>query len=780
VTDALGRLSSVVEDPSGLNYQTSYSYDTLDNLTTVSQGAQTRTFSYDSLKRLTSATNPESGTIQYLYDNDGNLQQKTDARGITTTYVYDQLNRVTTRSYSDGVTPAVNYYYDTLTNGKGRLTSVSSSISTTSYGQYDAMGRVKQSTQTIDGQTYTFSNYNYNLAGGLTSETYPSGRVVTTAYDNAGRISGITGQMGTTTTPYASQFTYGAHGAVTTLQLGNGLWEHTVFNSRLQPLTIALGAVQTINNPQDYNRFRIDYSYGTTNNNGNVQYQTISVPDANGNYIAQMTQSYGYDALNRLQSMTETGGLSQTFDYDRYGNRIITGGFVQDTTHTPHHLTQSDPTISDWYDQNTNKLKTVNYDSAGNIIKDTAGTNSGNTFDYDAENKQIRYDGGSVAGGTDYKYDGDGKRVKKVVGTGQATTIFVYDVMGQMVAEYATTTPSGNGGTSYLTADSLGTPRVITDASGNVKARHDYLPFGEEVSAGVGGRTTGQGYVVDNVAQKFGGKIQDSETGLDYFGVRYYGSTLGRFISVDPGPFVPADPQSWNRYGYVQNNPLKFIDPDGRKLRLTGDSANDFLAYLEQKTGLDLEIDKKGNVTIVKGSSRNEKGTSKELAELVGKVIGDKGTASFNVSKDLGDDILVDDGGAAIEAKRKTVNVDMGDIKSIEKQAPDLAGTLVGHFLAEGLEIGKGNFNFIDDVQMLPNGKSQLVKKGAHTIGLEADSKILSGYTGHQEGIRSEMVNKFPNGGKIYQFIYASVQFDVYYKSDPANPNGTLIQVDRK
>lgn len=80
-TDALGRLVQVYEDPAGLNYLTSYSYDGLDSLVTVNQGVQTRTFVYDSLKRLSTATNPESGTISYQYDNNGNLTQKTDARG---------------------------------------------------------------------------------------------------------------------------------------------------------------------------------------------------------------------------------------------------------------------------------------------------------------------------------------------------------------------------------------------------------------------------------------------------------------------------------------------------------------------------------------------------------------------------------------------------------------------------------------------------------------------------------------------------------------------------
>src|SRR5205814_780318 len=100
----------------------------------VSQGSQTRTFIYDSLKRLTSAINPESGTVGYQYDNNGNLTQKTDPRmtgGLNwiTTIVYDALNRPTSKSYQNdgGITPAVTYTYDTATKGVGRLASVSSS-----------------------------------------------------------------------------------------------------------------------------------------------------------------------------------------------------------------------------------------------------------------------------------------------------------------------------------------------------------------------------------------------------------------------------------------------------------------------------------------------------------------------------------------------------------------------------------------------------------------------------------------------------------------------------
>ncbi|HEY0324115.1 MAG TPA: hypothetical protein VGC66_24430 [Pyrinomonadaceae bacterium] len=96
-----------------------------------------------------------------------------------------------------------------------------------------------------------------------------------------------------------------------------------------------------------------------------------------------------------------------------------------------------------------------------------------------------------------YYYDGEGRRVKKVVGS--ITTIYVYDILGQLVAEYTDYTSSQGSGTSYFTSDNLGTPRIITNSQGGVISRHDYLPFGEEISAGVGGRTAQQGYVEDGV-----------------------------------------------------------------------------------------------------------------------------------------------------------------------------------------------------------------------------------------------------------------------------------------
>ena len=137
-------------------------------------------------------------------------------------------------------------------------------------------------------------------------------------------------------------------------------------------------------------------------------------------------------------------------------------------------------------------------------------------------------------------------------------------------AEVATL-PNGSGASGaqlkWLVTDQLGTPRMVLDQSGalaNVK-RHDYLPFGEELLAPTGGRTSGQGYGGDGVRQQFTGQERDSETGLDYFLARYYSSSQGRFVSVDPlaASAHAAHPQTWNRYSYVLNNPLKHTDPTG-------------------------------------------------------------------------------------------------------------------------------------------------------------------------------------------------------------------------
>ncbi len=580
VTDALGRLTTVYEDPSSLNYSTNYTYDVLNSLTQVSQGSQqTRTFAYDSLKRLTSVTNPENGMVTYTYDNNGNLLTRTDALSITTTIAYDALNRPTSRSYNDSPqTRTVNYYYDsqTLPSGApsythgystGRLVAcIYGNGSAGTYRGYDAMGRVVRQYQQTDSLNYLVEAA--YAPWGMTSETYPSvpgasdRRTVTYTPDGAGRLSALSSSA-TSYAPAASvsSIGYASHNALNTETYGNNLVHAIGYNNRLQANEVKLG---TSGNPTSV--IDLVYNYGTTNNNGNVQSMTYA-----GGGLSY-TQSYSYDSLNRLQTAQENSGSSwsQTNGYDLYGNRWIDYGGGN------HNLS---------FSSSTNRITTsgFNYDSNGNLINDTL-----HTYAFDAENKILKVDSTTA-----YAYDGEGHRVRKYVGE---NTRFVYGIGGQLIMEFdgssgnlekeyvyggatlITVEPAvvDSNGTQYTTSDNLGSPRMVTNSSASVVSRHDYLPFGEELFAGMGGRTTAQGYgASDGVRQHFTQKERDNETGLDYFGARYYGSTQGRFTGVDPllSTGDVANPQSWNRYAYTYNNPLNMVDIAG--LWTWGDGVND-------------------------------------------------------------------------------------------------------------------------------------------------------------------------------------------------------------
>ncbi len=129
---------------------------------------------------------------------------------------------------------------------------------------------------------------------------------------------------------------------------------------------------------------------------------------------------------------------------------------------------------------------------------------------------------------------------------------------------------------AYLTADHLGSPRVNTNENGAVIARHDYRPYGEEI-IGLGGRSTTDKYVADDVRQGFTGYLNDEETGLDYAQARYYATYLGRFHSSDPISISRrrvTNPQVLNMYAYCGNNPLKYVDPDGKEIVPLGQHTN--------------------------------------------------------------------------------------------------------------------------------------------------------------------------------------------------------------
>jgi RHS repeat-associated protein len=128
---------------------------------------------------------------------------------------------------------------------------------------------------------------------------------------------------------------------------------------------------------------------------------------------------------------------------------------------------------------------------------------------------------------------------------------------------------------------------MVFDQSGSLAgvSRHDYLPFGEDLFAGTGGRTTTQGYTGDSVRQKFTQKERDNETGLDYFLARYYSNLQGRFTSPDPEQAGARndDPQSWNGYAYARNSPLVYSDPNGRDYTVCDSQGKNCVNYTDKE-----------------------------------------------------------------------------------------------------------------------------------------------------------------------------------------------------
>ncbi len=205
-----------------------------------------------------------------------------------------------------------------------------------------------------------------------------------------------------------------------------------------------------------------------------------------------------------------------------------------------------------------NRLHESGYDTSGNLLSGGYG--------YDAEERM------SSAAGITYTYDGDGRRARKSNGklywTGLGgEPLLESDAAGNFTAEYiffngkrVARRDLPGGAVHYYFSDHLGTASVITSSTGVVQKESDYYPYGGERRI----------LDADSNSFKFTGKERDTETGLDYFGARYYASTMGRFLSPDwsakeePVPYAKLDnPQTLNLYAYVGNNPLIHIDADG-------------------------------------------------------------------------------------------------------------------------------------------------------------------------------------------------------------------------
>jgi RHS repeat-associated protein len=213
-----------------------------------------------------------------------------------------------------------------------------------------------------------------------------------------------------------------------------------------------------------------------------------------------------------------------------------------------------------------------NYDAAGNVLSDPI--NGLNTYSYDAEGRVATANNGTIA----YLYDAEGRRVAKEsvstvltfrgpIYTTTLTNQYVLGLGGEQLTELAYAggkllATYDNNGLHFHFTDWLGSRRLQASGTGLVEETCQSLPFGDGLSC--------TGPASDATEHHFTGKERDQESGLDYFGARYYASSMGRFMSPDwaatamPVPYAKLDnPQSLNLYSYVGNNPLIRIDKDG-------------------------------------------------------------------------------------------------------------------------------------------------------------------------------------------------------------------------
>ena len=386
--DALGRTSQVIEvatnaseymsyssitvptsmGSSVYGYTTTYTYNALDNLTTINQGAQTRSFVYDGLGRLLYESQPEqvsnisynshNYSKKYEYDPlssqhvNSNLRRVTDSRGDVKTLYYDGLNRVIACRYSGSNTASDFYYFwDSSTsisvaandfdsnsafsksttrpsgfsssNSAGRLMAMVNDGSTKGeYFEYGSDGQVTKHLERIyDGSSSTdFTTQSaYNSLLMPTSMTYPSGRSISYSYDDVNRLTGITDNW--TSETYASGITYTNAGQVESFYIGNTSGhrkESYTYNDRLQLATqkVQVGtSTPLLDLTYSYAGNSGDHGAGTGAGNSG---QLIGMTD---NQDSTKSVSYTYDLLGRLKTAQTPSGWSVKETYDRYGNR---------------------------------------------------------------------------------------------------------------------------------------------------------------------------------------------------------------------------------------------------------------------------------------------------------------------------------------------------------------------------------------------------------------------------------------------------------------------------
>ncbi len=623
--DAYGRITSVCEETSTLpgrgtcaqissqptGYFTKYAYDSPANSVTVTQniqpgaigGTQTRTYLYDGVGRLISETNPETGATAttYTYDTDGtcgtsngDLVKKVDPALNVTCFAYDGLHRNIGITYPSGpnagVTPSKTFIYDattfTCTNPsnafvKGRLAEAFTGLSTAKLSDiaycYSARGEIAdafESTANSGGAFHTTATYYAN--GALnTLNGIPAQGHFTFALDGEGRP--LTANAGATATNSCTGSnsllkctSYNAGGQLTGLTLCSGdtdSWTPDPNTGRMSGYQFNVGptgSVQSLIGAVNWNP------------NGTLGSQQITQDPSNTANV--QTCAYVHDDLARIQSVNCTNGATnvwnQNFTLDPFGNvsKSGTSSFLANyilTNGTTNNREQPMSGCTPTYDLNGNLITDCSFATPAPYSWDADGNAislNGVGVAYDAFDRMIEQNNSGVY--TQVLYGPIGKiGVMKSLTTYQRINI---PLPGGDAAVYDTTGP----GFHYRHADWLGSARFASSSSQTKTYDRAFAPYGE-----VYANSGNTGKDID-----FTGQLQDTTAGLQDFLYREYNPVQGRWIQPDPAGLGVVDfsnPQTWNRYAYVQNGPLNSIDPDGR---------DNFIPWLSQLSMLGVAV----------------------------------------------------------------------------------------------------------------------------------------------------------------------------------------------
>jgi RHS repeat-associated protein len=489
-----------------------------------------------------------SNTSQSMPDNNGNLKKQEifvpGASSWLQQYDYDNLNRLQGVSESTGGTTLwrQEYVYDRYGNRTIHQTNTwGSGIPKPNFGVATASNRLTPPTG------YTMS---YDAAGNLSNDTYTGAG--TRTYDAENRMTTAWGGNN-----QSQVYNYNADGQRTRRKVdGVETWQIYGMDGELVAEYAANGLATSPQKEYGYRNGQLLVTAEATLPEQNVIWTSVtSTLQVTGN------------------SLQKTSGTSSWYDAGAISTQSITSGdgyveFTPGNTTTWRMIGLGNGNTGIHYSDIEYALFVG--PSAGlqiyeaGILRGSFGTYAG------ADRLRVAVEGGVVK----YRKNGALVYTSTVAPTYPLLVDTSFNTVNSAVYNVVLAASSG-GGIKWLVTDQLGTPRMVFDKTGalaNVK-RHDYLPFGEELFNGA--RTTALGYgVADGVRQKFTQKERDNETGLDFFEARYYASTQGRFTSPDPIFFqkeMLLDPQRFNLYGYVRNNPLKLVDPKGLAIELTGD-----------------------------------------------------------------------------------------------------------------------------------------------------------------------------------------------------------------